>query len=479
MSVCAAPRRALAARLGTGRYGEQGTSEEGWYRVGVGPGVKALVGGTVLCALVAGCTTSDSERNTAPTPSPVTSSSAPPEPVTITLAVYGDEGYLEAYDALVDAFTDDHPHVTVELETYDDAADMMEAVRGADAPDVFLMDQGHLPQLVQEKLVQPVDAMLEERQVDFGDGYQRGGLTAFAADARLQCMPHDVSPLVVYYNQDLVDLGRLGEVEDTPANPLDGWTWEMFTAAARQASRGPESGVFIEPSLTSLAPFVWSVGGDIVDDPQAPTTLTLSAGDSREALEQVLALVRDPDVTPTGAELEKQDAVKRFTRGKLGMILGTRALTPGFRDAADLRFDVMPLPSLGRFRTVSDMTGYCISSSTEKVEAAGDLLAFAVSREGAAITTRDGYVVPSNLEVANSAVFLQESRQPASSFIFNEGVRRTQSLPFHVSWPELTEQVAPDLDRMFYAPVIDLDTMLEAIDADSTRVLVPDEPAEE
>ncbi|HEY0774315.1 MAG TPA: hypothetical protein VGD51_09555, partial [Nocardioidaceae bacterium] len=63
--------------------------------MGVRPGVKALVAGTVLCALVAGCTTTDSERNTAPTPSPVTSSSAPPEPVTITLAVYGDEGYLE------------------------------------------------------------------------------------------------------------------------------------------------------------------------------------------------------------------------------------------------------------------------------------------------------------------------------------------------------------------------------------------------
>jgi multiple sugar transport system substrate-binding protein len=446
--------------------------------VGVGRGTKALAAGTVLCALVAGCTTSDSERNSAPTPSPVTSSSAPPEPVTISLGVYGEEAYLASYDALVDAFTDDYPHVTVELETYDDAEAVVEAVGGPEAPDVFLIDHTHLPQLVQDELVEPVDALLEERQVDFGDGYQRGGLTAFAADARLQCMPHDVSPVVVYYNQDLVDLDRLGDEEEPPPNALDGWTWEMFTAAARQASRGPESGVYIEPSLSSLAPFVWSAGGDIVDDPQTPTTLTLSAGESRAALEQVLALVRDPDVTPTGAELEKQDAVKRFTRGKLGMILGTRALTPGFRAATDLRFDVMPLPSLGRFRTVADMTGYCISASTDEVEAAGDLLAFAVSREGAAITTRDGYVVPSNLEVANSAVFMQESRQPASSFIFNEGVRRAQSLPFHADWPELTEQVAPDLDRMFYAPVIDLDTMLADIDAESLEVLAPEESTE-
>ncbi len=447
--------------------------------MGVGRGTKALVGGTVLCALVAGCTTADTERNAAPSPSPVTSSSVPAEPVTISLGVYGPKGQLGAYDALVDAFTDDYPHVTVQLETFADAEDVLAAVRGPSPPDVFLMDHTHLPQLVRDELVEPVDAMLEERQVDFGDGYQRGGLTAFAADARLQCMPHDVSPVVVYYNEDLVDLRRVGEEGEPPPNALDGWTWEMFAAAARQASRGPAKGVYIEPSLDSLAPFVWSAGGDIVDDPQAPTTLTLSAGDAREALEQVLPLVRDDDITPSDEELQKQDAVERFAQGKLGMILGTRALTPTFRDAPDLRFDVMPLPSLGRFRTVADMTGYCISSSTEHAAAAGDLLAFAVGKRGASITTSDGYVVPSNLEVANSAVFMQQSRQPASSFLFNEGVRRAQSLPYHPAWPELAEKVAPDLDRLFYAPVIDLDTLLADIDAESVAVLAPEEPAEQ
>lgn len=437
-----------------------------------GGALKALAGGAVLC-LLAGCTTSDPDRSSAPTPSPVTSSSTPPEPATITLAVYGSRPYRAAYDDLVAAFSDEYAHITVQIETYADPADLMEAVEGPEPPDVFLTDHTHLPQLVADQLVEPVDALLEARQVDFGDGYQRGGLTAFAADARLQCMPHDVSPLVVYYNQDLVDLERLGEEDEEPPNALDGWTWEMFTAAALQGSRGPASGVYIEPSLASLAPFIWSAGGELVDDPQAPTTLALAEADSRGALEQVLALVRDPQVTPTGAELEKQDAVKRFTRGKLGMILGTRALTPGFRAAENLDFDVMPLPSLGRFRTVADMTGYCISAETDALEAAGDLLAFAVSREGAAITTRDGYVVPSNLEVANSAVFLQQSRQPENSFIFNEGVRRAQSLPFTTAWPELTDRVEPTLDRMFYAPVIDLDVLLPQIDAISAEVLAP------
>jgi multiple sugar transport system substrate-binding protein len=138
-----------------------------------------------------------------------------------------------------------------------------------------------------------------------------------------------------------------------------------------------------------------------------------------------------------------------------------------------LDFDVMPLPSLGLQRTIADMTGYCIAADTEELGAAADFVAFAVGPEGATITTRPGYVVPSNLAVAHSPAFLQRSEQPEQSFIFNEGVRRTQSLPFSPAWPELAERVEPALGRLFYAPVIDLEELLVEIDALSREVLAP------
>jgi len=436
----------------------------------------ARLGGCALvaCALIAGCTAADPERRS-PEPTEAASSSPAPDPVTLSLAVFGPRPSLDAYDELAEAFTAANPHIRVEVQRSRSADQVLAAVRsGADAPDVFLIDHEHLPGLVEEELVQPVDGLLAERQVDFGDGYQRSGLTAFAASAALQCMPHDVSPVVVYYNMDLVDLASLGTETEDPPTPLDGWTWETFDRAARQASRGPGHGVYIEPDLASLAPFVWSVGGEIVDDVQIPTTLTLSEDEPREALEQVLALVRDPEVTPTAGELAQRSAVRRFASGELAMLLGTRALTPRLREAEDLEFDVMPLPRLGRLRTVSDMTGYCISAGTEHTQAAADLLAFAVGRQGATITTRPGYVVPSNLEVANSAVFSQPALQPESTFLFNEGVRRTQPLPFTPSWVTLVDAVRPDLERMFYAPVIDLDELLADIDAESQAILAPE-----
>lgn len=158
------------------------------------------------------------------------------------------------------------------------------------------------------------------------------------------------------------------------------------------------------------------------------------------------------------------------------MILGTRALTPRFRAARDLRFDVMPVPTLDRVRTVADVSGYCISTDTEHVQQAADFVAFAVGRKGAAITTRPGYIVPSNLEVANSAAFTQASQQPASSFLFNEGVRRAQTMPFSPAWPQLSKAVEAPLRRMFYAPVLDLARSLEQVDRLSTRVLPQKRP---
>lgn len=434
---------------------------------------------TLICLLATACTTADPERRSPePSPTAAPTSTKPPEPVTIDVAVYGPRGSLPGYDELAAAFEEEYPHVTVDVTRYDDARHVMAAVRGGSPPDVFLMDNIHLPQLVEDDAVRPVDALLEQRQIDFGDGFQRAGLTAFAADASLQCMPHDVSPVVVYYNRNLVDLDRLAEEGEEPPTAVDGWTWEMFAKAARQASRGPADGLYIEPSLFSLAPFLWSAGAEMVDDPQAPTRLTLSEGEAKETLAQVLSVVRDPEVTPTRSELRRQGPVSRFADGKLGMVLGDRDLVPRLRAAEDLDFEVMPVPGLARVRTVADMTGYCISADTDALQAAGDFLAFAVSEEGATITARSGHVVPANLEVANSPAFIQDTQLPENAFVFNQAVRRVQTMPFVATWPELTARVEPMLTRLFYAPVIDLDALLMQIDTTSQEVLAPAEDPE-
>ena len=95
------------------------------------------------------------------------------------------------------------------------------------------------------------------------------------------------------------------------------------------------------------------------------------------------------------------------------MLIGTRALVPRLRDKPDLHFDVFPLPNLGRFRTVADITGYCLSKDTENVDAAADFMAFASGDEGSQIMAETGSIVPANIEAAALAAVHRAGHVPA------------------------------------------------------------------
>ena len=105
-------------------------------------------------------------------------------------------------------------------------------------PDVFLASGRDLAWLEEQQVLQPVDSMLIERGVDFGDLYSRDAVLAFSAESRLQCMPVGISPMVIYYNTELVDFDQM-EARGLPV-PEDErltWSFEEFTAAAEFASR--------------------------------------------------------------------------------------------------------------------------------------------------------------------------------------------------------------------------------------------------
>jgi multiple sugar transport system substrate-binding protein len=399
--------------------------------------------------------------------------------VTLRFAVYGDEQTVAAYQRLADAYTDEHPDVTVRVQHSPDRTTALQRLdrqfeRGR-APDLFLLDHGDLPGYVAAQRVQPVDQLLEQRGVLFGDTYQRLGLEAFSADSALQCMPDDVSPLVVFYNKRLLRPRTLATPDQPAPSVEDGWTWEQFATAARRMSHGRVRGVYVAPELGSLIPLVRSAGADVMDDERQPTTLTMADDGTRDALEQVLALLRDRRVTPSRRLLARESPQQLFEAGRIGMMFGTRRLVPKLREAQGLRFDVLPLPSLGRSRTVAEMNGYCISAQSDQVQATADFLTFATGPQGSRITAGFGGLVPANLEALHSDDFLDPGAQPRHPLVFAEGLRHADALPFAPAWPQVEAQTGPLVAQLFYAPVLDLDRLLPRMDSRSRALLAPAE----
>ena len=433
-------------------------------------GLIALVVGALL--FTAAC--SDDEPAAKPTPS-----ATPPGPTLLTFAVYGPPPVITAYAKIAADFTAAHPGVVVNIKPYDThsaaraALDAELGGKGA-VPDAFLGSLTDMHQLMARKALARLDELLGERHVDFGDGFQRGALEAFSADNALQCMPVDISPLVVYYNTALVFPNTLTQPGEKPITAETGWKLDKFAEAARSVTGRGTRGVYVAPDLSQVAPFVWSGGGHVTDDLEAPSTLTLSSATSEAALTQLLEIVRDPQITFSAKQLARRSALDRFKAGKLGMILGYRELTPQLRAQQGLSFDVMPLPRIGAKATSGDSKGLCLSAASKHPEETADFLAYAVSTDAMTLLAETGYVVPTNLDVANSDAFLQSTQSPASAKIFTSGVRNIFKFPSVETWPSVATKTASLLQGLFYDPVIDpLDQRLKAIDATSVPLFTP------
>ena len=438
-------------------------------RSSVGKAVTAVV---ALCVLSVGCASTDDSPRSKPTPTPA-------EPVEVTFAVYGPEPVIAAYKEIAARYIVANPEVKIVVEPYSTHTEAMTALResraAGDPPDVFLMDRDDLAGLTEDRAVRRVDDLLAAREVDFGDGYTRNGLEAFSSEAALQCMPLDVSPLVVYFNPRLIELDRIAEPGRNPVTQEDGWSLEEFGRGAMQARRPGVRGLYITPELEQVAPFVWSGGGEIVDDADDPTTLTLSDDPTTGALEQLLELVRNPALTFNQDALRRQSPLERFKHGKLGMILGYRELTPLLRAQQGLIFDVMPLPRLSSGATIATMSGLCISAESEETSEAADFLAAVISDEGAGTLAATGYVMPANLNVVNDEVFLQGGQRPLNASVFGREVRDTRLLPSTPRWPLVNRDASRQFTQLFYEPVIlpPLQERLEAIDEASVSVFDP------
>lgn len=327
------------------------------------------------------------------------------------------------------------------------------AFASGDAPDVFLINYREYAQFVQRGAVEPIGPLLADVGVSRSDYYEEP-LQAFTYDGDLQCMPQNISSLVVYWNTDLFAAAGL-------AAPKAGWTWEEFAQTARTLTKGGVKGVGIDPSITRMAPLVWSRGGEIVDDPAKPTRTTLHEPEARAALQSVVDLIGS-GVTPTKEAMAAQGLEEQFMTGKVAMFMSSRVEVPALREQRGLAFDVAALPSLGRPASVLHSDAYCISSSSRHKEAAARFIAYAVGQQGQTVTALGGRTVPSLKSVAGSPAFLSPQRAPASSQVFLDAVPLLRHTPVTPVWPEVEDIIGTQLQRAFEDGV-PLDEVLDEI----------------
>ncbi len=319
-------------------------------------------------------------------------------------------------------------------------------------PAIFVLNHRYVGGFMRPGAIAPVGPRLgrdRERYLDVA-------LDAFTLDGELQCLPQNASSLVAYVNLD-----RFRDAGIAP--PGGGWTFDEFEQAAQrlQARAGPDAhAVGIEPSVIRFAPFVWSAGGEVVDDTAAPRRFTLDEGTADLGLFRVMGL-RALGLTPTRAEAEGQPLDERFLAGRLGVFFGSRREVPAFRRIEGFDWDVVPLPSLGRPANVLHSDGFCLAQGPD-TERAWRFTRFALGPEGARVLAEGGRTVPSLRSVLESPAFLDPARKPRSSRVFVDGLRGMRRLPSTRGYVPAQDAADLALERAFYGES-SLDEALERI----------------
>ncbi|MGH2728995.1 MAG: ABC transporter substrate-binding protein [Actinomycetota bacterium] len=407
---------------------------------------RALVLAAVAC-LVAGCTPDDGGGGNA-----------------VRVQVSGEPEETAVYKAVANAFAKSHPNIDVEVievaDKDDHLAKLTTSFAGGNPPDVFLINYREYSQFVTRGAIEPVGDFLEDGGVSLDDYFPQP-IEAFTYDGELQCMPQNISSLVVYYNRTLfADAGL--------KPPRAGWSWEDFRRTALALTAGDVRGLGIEPNIIRLAPFVWSNGGEIVDDPDAPSRFTLESPEAREAIEFIVSLVRDDEVVPTETEVTAQDLETRFVSGKVGMLLTSRRETPEFREVLGLDWDVGPLPVADDPAGILHSDAYCIAHDSEVHADAFEFVKFATGKEGETVAAFGGRTVPSLIDVANSGAFLDPSQPPSHSKVFLDGIPAIRRTPVIPTWPEIEDLAQEIFTRMFYEDGYTIEDALSDLDDQAT-----------
>lgn len=413
---------------------------------------------------------------TACTPIQLSATATDSAATSLTFLLSGDPTDEAAYQQLIDAFTADHADIAVNLINIPSGGDFRKRLAADFAagtpPDLFLINYRNLGRFAASSAVEPLTDYLANSELIKTDDYYPQALAAFQWNGEQICMPQNISSPVIYYNKALFDAAGL-------TYPTDNWTWDGFLETAQTLTQDTDNdgatdiyGLGIEPSLVRAAPFIWMNGGDLVDDPAAPTRLTLDTPESKDALQWFMTLQLVHKVTPDAVAEEAESSLSRFLNGRLAMFMDSRRAVPEFRTITAFDWDVAALP-VGKSRaSILHADAFCLAAAGQHKEAAWIFLEFANAEAGQTILASTGRTVPSRIALSQSSVFLDPVVKPANSQAFLDAIPHIRNLPLIATWSDIEGIVNTELKNAFYGNA-SLDEALQAANEHSTEFFQP------
>ncbi len=301
----------------------------------------------------------------------------------------GGTAEKQAWQDAADAVNAADPKITVKLETssFDDYFTKMGTrIASGSAPCIVSLQSLRLGVLKDGLL--PLDDLIQSTNFDTSDVVP-AAVEGLAADGQQFGIPYDNGPMLMLYNKDRFKEAGVNE-------PQSGWTWDDFTAAAKQLTTDGKYGFSAYPSDLVMFPQLLSLSGQqpVTED----GTLQLDNPELQAAAQQYADLVGKEKVAPELAGNDTMFPYNQFIAGNTAMVADGPWDLLSIQSQSDFELGAVEMPAGPEgSKTVSAGSGFGISKTCSAPEQAFAAIQTITSTEQLSKLAADGRAFPSRV----------------------------------------------------------------------------------
>ncbi|HUO57453.1 MAG TPA: sugar ABC transporter substrate-binding protein [bacterium] len=350
-----------------------------------------------------------------------------------------------------------NPGLTIQVETtpYNDYQQKIATQMSADnAPDILYVEVNNFVDLYLRNVLEDLSPYVAKDQVDL-KAYYAGVVSRFSPGGKLYAVPQDTAPTgLLYYNKKIFK-------EAGVPFPTEKLSWpDSFLTLCQKLVKKDASGkitrwAYSEAYPISFEQFLYSNGGDWVDDESHPTRFTADSPQALQAARFRFDLIHKYHFSPSTTEMQAfnygNGVEQMFMNGQIAMMAGGIWHTPKLLQQKDLDFDVVEFPKGpgGKRGWGSGGSGYGICRTSKNKDLAWKVIRAMTSAESLKRLTETGMIQPALIQLAESDTFLKSPGAPNKGILLKMP-QYAHYQPFLSNWGEIYYGAFnPAMDRVW------------------------------
>ena len=391
----------------------------------------------------------------------------------MTLAVWGSDAEVAAYNAAIARYQAANPGTTIRLDVMPFGQFYQQIdtrLAGRQAPDLFRVTYQQVGRYASGKAAIDLSPYLE---AGAGEAFTPAVWSAVTLDGAAYALPHHTDTFALYYNADMLDQAGIA----IPGSLDAAWTWGQFIDNARllkerQLGSYPFAMAWQNGAVHRWLVYLYQHGGRLLND-----DLTASAIDSPEGIETIRwtqSWFKDGLVPPSTSLKSSERIQNLFVNGTIPMMLNGNWQIPFVEgQASRFKWGVTYLP---RDKAMADdLGGTCVAVSRDakNPEAAAAFLRFLTDEANMRDFVDSAQFLPVRRSLVDAGI--DYKLRPEEMRVF---VEMTKTVPEHLvktvtrpTWGRFNPRFADQLDLAFTSGQSPEETA-ETIAADVDRILV-------